>query len=677
MLGIAQHVVSKVTSTVTNIEGELGLFTMSDHKILELIYTSHVHEDDSFDVDSLFLITENIIKRSTQIVDNIVQGTQVHVETIDEMPPKASFSSPLCTLKSIGCELSCKAPGDEIAHKSTLSILNKLSTYSWEAKAVLALAAFALEYGEFWLLAQIHQSDPLAKSVAILKRVPVLLKPADLQKRRQAVVELNTLIKTTLQVIDCMFELEKLSTYDPKDVPALAIAMDHIPVDVYWSIITIVACATKVTLLTSDEDKPYDLSQYSQKIHYILNKLKIQLIICKKQIEEAETYRKLRKLFQTPTEVMEVFKALIFTKDTVQPIIDGSTNKTVTIDVLRRKYVLLFISSLDISDDDIAILKPVYEGIKKEDKYKIVWIPIVEQWTDELRKKFEILRTKMPWYTVQYFSPVAGIRFIKEEWHFKGKPAVVVMNPQGKVENTNALHLIRIYGMKAFPFHKGIEDTFTSDKEWITPIVNDIHPTIQTWIKEEKYIFFYGGKDNEWIQQFTKKATAIANDPFIKELKINIELFCVGKSAKGGEDLGILGRFWSGIESLFFTNVNKQTDTVTKEVQKLLSYKNESGWAVLSKGSTVVVSGHGFTILKVLEDFERWKELIKEKGFEVSFKSYHDKVIQTMKHCVRLDIPSVAGKVPETMKCPECPRTMETYVSYKCCHTDGPINAHH
>lgn len=47
------------------------------------------------------------------------------------------------------------------------------------------------------------------------------------------------------------------------------------------------------------------------------------------ETEEAETYRKLRKLFQTPAEVMEVFKALIFTKDTVQPIIDGSTNKTV------------------------------------------------------------------------------------------------------------------------------------------------------------------------------------------------------------------------------------------------------------------------------------------------------------------------------------------------------------
>ncbi|CAN6677293.1 unnamed protein product [Malus baccata var. baccata] len=486
MLGIAQNVVSKVTSAVAttaqHIEGELSLFTMSDTKILELIYATHVHEDDSFDVDSLFLVTETIIKRSTQIVDSIVQGTQVHVETIDEKPPKATFSSPLCTLKSIGCEMSCKPPGEEIAHKSTLAILNKLSTYSWEAKAVLVFAAFALEYGEFWLLAQTQQSDLLAKSVAILKRVPVLLKPTELQKRRQAVVELNVLIKTTLQVIECIFELEKLSAYDPKDVPALAIAMDHIPVDVYWSIITIFSCATKIALLTSDEEKPYDLSQFAQKIHYILNKLKIQLLICKKQIEEAETYRKLRKLFQTPAEVMEVFKALIFTKDTVQPIIDGSTNKTVSIDVLRRKYVLLFISTLDISDDDISIIKPVYEGTKKDDKYKIVWIPIVEQWTDDLRKKFEVLRAKMPWYTVQYFAPVAGVRFIKEEWHFKGKPAVVVMNPQGKVENTNALHLIRIHGMKAFPFHKGIEDTLTNDKEWITPIVNDIHPTIQTWV---------------------------------------------------------------------------------------------------------------------------------------------------------------------------------------------------
>ena len=83
--------------------------------------------------------------------------------------------------------------------------------------------------------------------------------------------------------------------------------------------------------------------------------------------------------------------------------------------MLKKKNVLFYISALDITIDDILILKPIYEGIRKEDKYKIVWIPIVEQWNDELQKKFEMLRSKMPWYVVQYFSPVVGIKFIKEE----------------------------------------------------------------------------------------------------------------------------------------------------------------------------------------------------------------------------------------------------------------------
>jgi hypothetical protein len=29
------------------------------------------------------------------------------------------------------------------------------------------------------------------------------------------------------------------------------------------------------------------------------------------------------------------------------------------------------------------------------------------------------------------------------------------------------------------------------------------------------------------------------------------------------------------------------------------------------------------------------------------------------------------------MKCPECPRVMETFISFKCCHVDGAINGLH
>lgn len=145
--------------------------------------------------------------------------------------------------------------------------------------------------------------------------------------------------------------------------------------------------------------------------------------------------------------------------------------------------MLLFISSLEITDEDINILKPIYEATKKDNQYSIVWIPIVEHWTDELRKKFEIIRVKMPWYVVQYFSPIAGIRFIKEEWHFKGKPIVVVANPQGKVENPNALHAIRLYGMKAFPFNKTKIEVVSKDSDWVGSVVTKIDPAIATWVR--------------------------------------------------------------------------------------------------------------------------------------------------------------------------------------------------
>ncbi|GLT81385.1 hypothetical protein SLA2020_527740 [Shorea laevis] len=651
---MANNVVLLASSSQQAKKGDLNLFAFSDHEIMNQIYATHVHDDEKFDVESLFIVVENILKRATQVADNIVLGTQGTVEHLEEKTPKATFSAPLCTLKSISCEMQCKGTGEETAYKTTLSILNKLSNYSWDAKAVLTLAAFALDYGEFWLLAQSQSTDQLAKSVGTLKRVSVLLKRPTLQKHRQALIELNTVIKSTLEVIECIFELEKLSNYDTKDVPALSTGMDHIPVDVFWAIVTVVASTTQLCCLTSDDDKKQELSQFSQKLNVILTKLRRQITICRQQIEVTEAYWKLTKLFRTPTEIMEVFKGLIFSKDNAQPLMM----------VLPKSRLPL---------------RPVYDSIKKDDQYKIVWIPIVDQWTDELQKKFEFLRSKMPWYVVQCFSPIAGIRFVKEKWNFKGKPSIVVLNPQGKVEHENAIHMIRVWGIKAFPFTTAKEETLSNDREWIGSIATNVHPNIDNFIKDQKYIFFYGGKDNEWIQQFTKRATVLANDATLKEARIAIELVCVGKGSKGEDNLGVLGRFWTGIESIFISKTHRKTDadSVTLEIQKLLSYKNESGWAVLSKGSNVVLSGHGTTILKVVEDFEKWKEFVREKGFEFTFKEYHNRVLHTAHICCRIDIPNTSGRIPENMKCPDCPRIMETYISFKCCHIDGAANGVH
>lgn len=52
----------------------VGLLTMSDNKIMELIYATHaVHGVEKFDVDSLLLHVQNILNGATQIVDNAIQ----------------------------------------------------------------------------------------------------------------------------------------------------------------------------------------------------------------------------------------------------------------------------------------------------------------------------------------------------------------------------------------------------------------------------------------------------------------------------------------------------------------------------------------------------------------------------------------------------------------------------
>ncbi|KAK7837031.1 protein sieve element occlusion b [Quercus suber] len=116
--------------------------------------------------------------------------------------------------------MACKDPGVETAYKTTKSILEKLKDYSWHAKAVLTLAALALDYGDFCRhLDQFHSSDQLTKSLGILKGIPALLtQPSIDHKHKGAIVELNKLIKDTLNVIDCIVTwrndlLKKIEAY--------------------------------------------------------------------------------------------------------------------------------------------------------------------------------------------------------------------------------------------------------------------------------------------------------------------------------------------------------------------------------------------------------------------------------------------------------------------------------
>ncbi|KAK2990864.1 hypothetical protein RJ640_002848 [Escallonia rubra] len=57
---------------------------------------------------------------------------------------------------------TCSSGAD--AHSTTMAILKLVSSKKWEAKLVISLAAFVVNYGEFWLIAQLYATNPLAKA---------------------------------------------------------------------------------------------------------------------------------------------------------------------------------------------------------------------------------------------------------------------------------------------------------------------------------------------------------------------------------------------------------------------------------------------------------------------------------------------------------------------------------
>ncbi|THG00261.1 hypothetical protein TEA_026287 [Camellia sinensis var. sinensis] len=571
-------------------------------------------------------------------------------------------------------------------HQITVSLFTVLSNYSWEAKLVLALAAFALNYGEFWLLAQIYTSNQLAKSMALLKRLPVTVEHSGPVKSRFDA--LNTLIKAMLDLTRCIVALKDLpSSYVTQEVPALSAAIATIPTAVYWTVRGIIACATQITSLTS---MGFEYRHGSYRAW--LSRSTAYMTILRSNSNSATNSQEKRSLeaYETLVRLMEmihldnmkVLRALIYAKDDLLPLFDGSAKRTVNLEVLRRKNVLLLISGLDISMDELSILEQIYndsrhQGTRLDNLYEMVWIPVVDrsvQWTDPMQKQFERLQSTMPWYTVHQPSLIdrVVIRFIREKWHFRNEAILVVLDPQGKVVSPNAIHMMWIWGSNAFPFTSAREEALWREETWkIELLVNGIDQTILNWIR-----------------RFTTRATAVARDA-----RIPLEMVYVGNSSKreqvrrviqtvNNDKMGVAWQepmiwfFWTRLESMLFSKIQlgrvDDYDPMMQEIKKLLSYDKSGGWAVLCRGSEVVVNGHETTVLPTLVEYEDiWKINVPTNGFDKSFKDHHDKLHRITHPCCRFEFPSVAGRIPESMKCLECLRVMEKHITFICCHDES------
>ncbi|KEH40982.1 putative sieve element occlusion [Medicago truncatula] len=655
----------------------------SDDKILETVYLTHVHTGERYDVESLFNLTSNILKRSTAVADSVASKTGTPVGLVEDRLPLSGYEPPIRKLKHISAQMMSTLPGEHHAHMTTMSILDQLKSHTWDGKAIFALAAFSLEYGNFWHLVQTPSGDTLGRSLATMNRVQ------SVDKNRQAIADYNSLVKNLLFAVECITELEKLSTkgYEHKDVPALSEAMQEIPVAVYWAIITAIICANHLDLLFGDSDDRYELSSYDVKLASIVSKLKAHLTRSRKHIGELEDYWRRKRVLQTPTEIVEVLKVLVFHNEIQDPLVfDGLNRQMVSIEVFRKKHVLVFISGLDSIRDEIRLLQSIYVGLQEEPRelkgyrkedFKILWIPIVDDWTLLHKAEFDNLKLEMPWYVVEYFYPLAGIRLIREDLSYKNKPILPVLNPLGRIVNHNAMHMIFVWGIDAFPFRPTDDESLTQKWNWFWAEMKKVYPRLQDLIKGDTFIFIYGGTDPKWTQDFALAIEKIKRHEITRKADAVIEHFHFGK-----EDKRIVPRFWIGIESLFANMIQKKhKDPTIDEIKSLLCLKQDQpGWVLLSKGPNVKLLGRGDQMYATAVDFEIWKEKVLEKaGFDVAFKEYYERKRREYPvACANMQLANYPSDILDPIYCPDsnCGRSMEiASVSYKCCHGHTHENA--
>ncbi|CAL5349784.1 unnamed protein product [Camellia sinensis] len=262
-------------------------------------------------------------------------------------------------------EISYKCSWGLDSHTLTLALFNILSSFSWDAKVVIALAAFSIYYGRFWL---VLGSNALASSMVLLTQLtqlPDMIKRTDSLKPKFEAI--TNLIKVMLDVTKCIVDFKELpSQYVVLNPPEMVAATASISIAVYWTLRSIVACALQLKYFNgmrlehmAKTEQNWDLSSLAQKLTNIHNHLQNQLDLCVQFSEEGdiERFERLMHLFKTThIDNQKILKALIYAKDNQLPLVDGSTKRQVSIDVLRRKNVLLLISNLTSPMKNISFL---------------------------------------------------------------------------------------------------------------------------------------------------------------------------------------------------------------------------------------------------------------------------------------------------------------------------------
>uniref|UniRef100_A0A7N0ZXE5 Uncharacterized protein n=1 Tax=Kalanchoe fedtschenkoi TaxID=63787 RepID=A0A7N0ZXE5_KALFE len=611
-------------------------------------------------------------------------------------------------------------------HTSTLFLLETLGRHSWKDILVLILTSFAIGHGA-WLLAlkSIFADSSEQENInMVLKRVVRLAStlrgkaktnvgwetgfciyisllssmvrmPSDGWKSMES---LYNLIRTMLDVT----EVVRFLVIDLSRKNILRSLRDEFDdllcLSLYWIVHGVVACSSQCNALP----KNGYVIQDSQKLIYVYEKLTSvhrRLQEFKKKAEQFEDDNKIKEAYRIPRRGGEdSYYALIALFG--QPQLDRSEGsdelKLCRCDrndmdlsissTLKGKMLLMLISGLDISSNEVFFLRDTYIESKTsvQQDYEVVWVPILSgQWTTSSEEKYTKLLRRMSWHMVEHpnFISEETKSFIKQVWKFKRRPIVVVIDKDGDVVYPNVIHMMYIWGSTAFPFTPQRERTLWNSAEArLYSLVFDFDPNLSRMLEDGKWVILYGGNNVEWSRKFTTQVRKVLSDACILAEMIyigeNIELDPHSYSL----DLRRVCYFWTRLESILisryqsFSAGDSGTDPILGEVKKLLSYKSAETWACLrTPSSDSMVHGLGDIMLQGFMKFEMRERDVQTKEFAKEFQNHIEQLTRRSSSgqvCRRIVLHTNNRDAVESLKCPSCDHSMEKKISYGCCHID-------
>ncbi|KAH1191745.1 Protein SIEVE ELEMENT OCCLUSION B [Glycine max] len=365
----------------------------------------------------------------------------------------------------------------------------------------------------------------------------------------------------------------------------------------------------------------YKLSEYTFRLSTAVNKLATHLTNVKEQIANVRDYITIQNVFERPKDIVDLLKALIYPqqKGAENPkIFEGTNLVTRGIEhVFWQKHVLLFISGLDSIEDEISLLNSTYERLQEDPKEAKGFKKRRFQDIGS-REQFKALKSGIKFYAVEYFFELPGLKIIKdtERLNYEIQPIAPLFSSKGTLLNENALEVIFEWGIEAFPFRKVDGDELTLKWKWLWDLILKATPVLQ--VKENRYIFIYGGANNTWVQNFTHELSKIKMNENIQRADIIIENYELGKGK--GELNNSVPSFWIGVS---------HQEAVDCEIQKIVKClfclkRDPQGWAILSKGHNIKHLCHGQAVYQIVAEFQNWKERVFDReGFDIAFKEYY------------------------------------------------------